>query len=446
MTMETNRRSFIQSILAASAAPVILPSSVFGQNAPSKKINIGMIGCGRWGSATNLNPFLKMNDVNVLAVCDVDKWRLDFTQKKVNDSYKGNSCKAYNDFRELLANKDIDAVMVSTCDHWHVPAALAAVRAGKDVSVEKPISLSIQEGRILANEAKRLNRITRNDSECRTVNQMAQAAEVVLNGRIGKVKKVYVTVPSGDVTAPPMNVADTVPEGLNYDMWMGPTPVAPYIQKRVHDPKKFERPHWMRVLGRCEGMVTNWGTHTCDVVQMALGMNESGPVWIKAKEWVLPPKENLWNVLTYFDIDYRYANGVEVNYKVDKGSEVFVLFEGTDGWVKAWFSGNKKGTPNITVSKPEVLANLTTAPIQLSRATDKRDFIDCVKNRTRTLQDVEVGHRTCSLCQLGHISIHLGGREINWDPAKETSPDAEVMKRTDRPEWRGHWMDENPRA
>jgi hypothetical protein len=132
--------------------------------------------------------------------------------------------------------------------------------------------------------------------------------------------------------------------------------------------------------------------------------------------------------------------------KVDKGGEVFVLFEGTDGWVKAWFSGQKKGSPKITASKPDVLANLATAPIQLSRATDKRDFIDCVKSRTRTLQDAEVGHRTCSMCQLGHISIQLGGRAITWDPQKEFSPDAEVMKRTDRPEWRGHWMAENPRA
>lgn len=446
MNIVSNRRTFLHTILASSVAPVILPNTVFGQNAPSKRINIGMIGCGRWGSSVNLDPFLKMPDVTVLGVCDVDQWRLDFTQKKVNETYKNSACKAYGDFRQLLANKDIDAVMVSTCDHWHVPAALAAVRAGKDVSVEKPIALSIQEGRILANEAKRLNRITRNDSECRTVDQMAQAAEAVLNGRIGTLKKVSVTVPPGDVTAPPMNSADPIPEGLNYDLWLGPTPDAPYIQKRVHDPKKFERPHWMRVLGRCEGMITNWGAHTCDVVQMALGMNESGPVWIQAKSWDLPPKENLWNVLTYFDIDYRYANGVEVNYKVDKGGEVFVLFEGTDGWVKAWFSGQKKGSPKITASKPDVLANLATAPIQLSRATDKRDFIDCVKSRTRTLQDAEVGHRTCSMCQLGHISIQLGGRAITWDPQKEFSPDAEVMKRTDRPEWRGHWMAENPRA
>jgi hypothetical protein len=228
-----------------------------------------MIGCGRWGSSVNLDPFLKMPDVTVLGVCDVDQWRLDFTQKKVNETYKNSACKAYGDFRQLLANKDIDAVMVSTCDHWHVPAALAAVRAGKDVSVEKPIALSIQEGRILANEAKRLNRITRNDSECRTVDQMAQAAEAVLNGRIGTLKKVSVTVPPGDVTAPPMNSADPIPEGLNYDLWLGPTPDAPYIQKRVHDPKKFERPHWMRVLNHIAGVRTPIGDHAFTAAQHA---------------------------------------------------------------------------------------------------------------------------------------------------------------------------------
>jgi len=438
--MPTNRRSFIQSVIAASVAPVIVPARVFGQNAPSNRINVGMLGCGRWGSKTNLDPFLQMADATVVAVCDVDSWRMDFTQKKVNAHYQNDTCKAYRDFREFLQDKNIDAVMVSTCDHWHIPHALAAVRAGKDVSVEKPISMSIKEGRRFADEAKRLNRVTRNDSECRSVNQMARAAEAVLNGRIGKLKKIYTTVPPGDVTAPPVTTPDPIPQELDYDLWLGPCPPAPYIQRRVHDPKKFDRPHWMRVLGYCEGMVTNWGTHINDIAQMAMRMDESGPVWAKANTWNLPPKENVWNVPIAFDIDYRYANGVELNYKVNPTGDVYTRFEGEDGWVKASFSGNPQGTPNIEASSPDVLNGLDTAPVKLPRTADKRDFIDCVKSRARTMQDAEVGHRTCSMCQLGHISIQLNGKAITWNPETETSPDPDVNKLTDRPHWRGNWM------
>jgi len=176
----------------------------------------------------------------------------------------------------LLADPSIGAVMVSTCDHWHVPIALAAVRAGKDVSVEKPISLSIREGRLLADEAKRLGRVTRNDREFRGDARMRLAAAAVLEGRIGKLLKVETSVPKGDVTAPPPTGSDPVPAGLNYDFWLGPCLDQPYITRRVHDPKKFVRPHWMRVQGFCEGMITNWGTHLNDIAHMAMGMDESG--------------------------------------------------------------------------------------------------------------------------------------------------------------------------
>lgn len=451
-TSSTTRRAFLGTGIAA-ASPLILPSRVFGQNAPSKRITVGMIGCGRWGSKINLDPFLAMKDVTVVAVCDVDSWRMEFTRKKINDHYAKSSvagsykgCKTYGDFRDLLADPGIDAVMVSTCDHWHVPAALAAVRAGKDVSIEKPISLSIEEGRLLANEAKRLGRVTRNDSEFRGDSRLRLAAQAVLNGRIGKLRKIYTTVPAGDVTAPPVTTADPIPKSLNYDLWLGPCPEAPYIQRRVHDPEKFDRPHWMRVLGHCEGMITNWGTHLNDIAQMAMGTNESGPVWVKAARWDLPPKENLWNVLVDFDIDYRYADGTELNYKVG-GKEVYIRFEGDEGWIKAWYMGKPDPKlPDIEASDPKILEDLDKAAIQLPSWGDKEDFIRCVKSRERTMQDVEYGHRTCSLCQLGHFSIQLGGKEIIWDPAKEQSPDPEVNRLIRRPDWRGHWLDENPRA
>ena len=286
--------------------------------------------------------------------------------------------------------------------------------------LKNPISLSIEEGRLLANEAKRLGRVTRNDSEFRGNPHMRLAAQAVLNGRIGKLRKIHTTVPAGDVTAPPVTTTDPIPKSLNYDFWLGPCPEAPYIQRRVHDPEKFDRPHWMRVLGHCEGMVTNWGTHLNDIAQMAMGTNESGPVWVKAARWDLPPKENLWNVLVDFDIDYRYANGTELNYKVG-GKEVYVRFEGDEGWIKAWYMGKPEPQgPEHRGFRSKNPRGPRKSPIQLPSWGDKEDFIRCVKSRERTMQDVEYGHRTCSLCQLGHISVKLGGREITWDPAQGT--------------------------
>lgn len=435
-----NRRSFLQEIVAAGAAPLLVPVSVLGAEAPSKRINVGMIGCGRWGGRVNLKPFLEMPDVRVRAVCDVDRWRLEQAKRRVDARYGNSGCRAFHDFRDLLANKDIDAVMVSTCDHWHVPAALAAVRAGKDVDVEKPIEMSIREGRILANEAKRLGRVTRNDSEARGTNSLAMAAEAVLNGRIGRLRRIFTTVPAGDVTAPPCASPDPVPSELDYDLWLGPNPVTPYIERQVHKPETFDRPYWMRVLGRCDGMITNWGAHINDVAQMAMGTSESGPVWIKAKRWTLPPRENLWNVPIDFDIDYRYASGVEMNYRVEKSGHAYIRFEGDNGFVQATFAGLPKGAKAVEASSPAILEGLEREPVRLPRTADKRDFIDCVKSRKQTMEDVEFGHRTCSMCELAFISIQLGGRAIEWDPAKETSPDKDVMRLTDRPEWRGNWI------
>lgn len=446
------RRKFLRSSVLA-AAPLILPTRVRGEHAPSKRVTVGMIGCGRWGSKVNLDPLLAMADVSVVAVCDVDRWRMEFTRAKIDahyarsapsGAYKG--CKAYHDFRELLADPSIDAVMVSTCDHWHVPIALAAVRTGKDVSVEKPISLSIREGRLLADEAKRLGRVTRNDSEFRGDARMRRAVAAVFEGRIGKLRRVETTVPKGDVTAPPQSGSDPVPAGFDYDMWLGPCLEQPYLTRRVHDPERFDRPHWMRVLDFCEGMITNWGTHLNDIAQMAMGMDASGPVRIRAKRWDVPPRENLWNVPVDFHVEYQYADGVQLDYQVG-GDQVFARFEGEDGWVKAWYMGKpSKDIPDVEASDPKILADLEAALARLPAWGDKEDFIRCVKSRDRTMQDAEVGHRTCSMCQLGHISVQLGGREIQWDPATETSPDPDVMRLTDRSAWRGHWLDPNPRG
>ena len=436
MNTETNRRSFIQAIIAASAAPVILPSSVFGQNAPSKKIGIGMIGMGRQAYYSNLQPFLKSKDCTVTAVCDVDAWRLDQGLQAVEKHYKAKTAKGYRDFRALLADPNVDAVMISTPDHWHVPMALAAVRAGKEVSLEKPITRYIDEGRILANLVAANKRVFRVDSEFRSLEPMHRAAELVRNGRIGKLLAVRTGSPrevfpdeAETVTAPP-------PE-LDYDLWLGPAPKVEYMQKRVHTPHDLKsRPGWMRNLDYCDGMITNWGTHLNDIGQWGAGTERTGPVEVKATGTF--HKGNVWNVLEKFDAWYKFANGMEMFYQM---GEPHVRFEGEKGWVQVNYAATKLAPERLTASDPKILKEVIgPEELHFPLKHEKQDFVDCVKSRGRTLEDEEVGQRTTSLCHLAHISVKLGGEKLAWDPDKETFPgQAEANKLISRPALRAPW-------
>jgi len=356
----------------------------------------------------NLVQFFKMPEVRVVAVCDVDSWRLENARNQVDSAYKAKGCKAYRDFRELLADKTIDAVMVATPDHWHVPMSIEAVRAGKDVACEKPLTRSIAEGRRLADEVKKHKRVFRTDSEYRTKPNYLQLREAVLNGRIGQVQAIYTGVPKGDIGCPPQPDMPAPPE-LDYERWQGPAPRAPYTEKRVHKPHSYERPGWMRNLLYCDGMVTNWGTHHNDIAQSGNGTDRTGPVEVEGKG-TYPESESFWNVLLDFEIHYRYANGVRLTYRIDRPN---VRFEGSEGWIQA------DDTGRIEASKPAILAPPSGSKwISLPHKVDKQDFIDAVRSRGQTMADAEVGHRTTSLCHLGHIAIQRGKR-LEWDPAKE---------------------------
>lgn len=414
------RREFLKSsaVVAAGATLVgltIVPSSVLGANAPSNRITVGMIGMGRQAFHSNLKSFLNSPDTQVVAVCDVDAWRLDNACKAVEKHYaKGRrsntfkSCSAYKDFRKLLARTDIDVVMISTPDHWHVPISIAAAKAGKDICCEKPLNLSIAEGRILSDTVGRYNRVFRTDSEFRSHSFFQRACELVLNGRIGKLHTIHTGVPAGDRACPPQpNMA--VPDELDYDLWLGPAALAPYTEKRVHPQHSYDRPGWMRIRDYCEGMVTNWGAHLNDIAQWGNGTERTGPVKVEGSGKY--PSDGLWNVLLSFEIRYRYANGVQLIYKT---SRPYVRFEGTDGWVEADYNSRSlKAHPESILKSP-----LRPDEIHLPLKDEKRDFIDAVKTRGQTLADAEVGHRTTSLCQLGHIAIQLG-QKLRWDPAAE---------------------------
>ena len=436
-----NRRDVLKrasaTAVGAIAAPYVITSTALGaaSAAPaSQRITIGMIGMGRQARGSNVRFFLGAPDAQVVAVCDVDAWRLDNGLKDVRKHYAGRAsagtysgCKAYGDYREVLARDDIDAVMISTPDHWHVPQAIAAARAGKDICCEKPLTLSVNEGRALSDVASRYGRVFRTDSEFRSHWYFHRQCELVRNGRIGKLHTIRTGVPRGDVGCAPQPTMPVPPE-LDYDMWLGPAPVAPYTLNRVHTPRSYARPGWMRCRDTCDGMITNWGTHLNDIAQWGHNTDHTGPVEVVGTG--VYPADGLWGVLTSFDVHYRFADGVVMHYVM---GYPHVRFEGDAGWIQANYGGK------LTASSPDILkSKIGPDEVHLRLKHEKRDFLDCIKTRGRTLADAEVGHRTNTLCHLGHIAIQVG-RKLQWDPAAETFPnDGEANRLCDRP-YREPW-------
>lgn len=409
MPFKTSRREFFR----LSAVPMIVPSSVFGMCAPSNKITVAMLGMGRQAMRPNLEQFLRSPDAQVVAVCDVDPWRLDAAQKKANSFYKkeGSSnpgVAAYRDFREILARDDIDAVMISTPDHWHAPMGVLAARAGKHVCIEKPLTTCVAHGRALCNAVKDAGVVSRTDSEFRTKPLFWRLAELVRNGRLGKIVRIDSGVPkelSGDTIGPQKTMP--IPEGFDYDMWLGPAFPAPYTEQRVHPQHAWSRPGWMRVEDYCNGMISNWGSHLNDIVQWAGDTERTGPVSVKGSGEFA---KGLWNTLTRFEIEYEYANGVQLRYVIDRP---FVRIEGTDGWLLAEY-----GKP-LQASAKEILDPIGPGEITFANTLeDKVDFLQAIKEQRETLEPVEVGHRTVSLCQIGLIAIQVG-RDLQWNPERE---------------------------
>lgn len=431
----TNRRRFLrQSLLTATAAvgaPTLVPSRILGQNAPNSRIGVGFIGMGRQAYHANLLPFLASPETQVVALCDVDGWRLKQGLQRVESHYSVNrpagyqGCQATADFRDVLARQDVDAVVISSPDHWHAVMAVAAAKAGKHIALEKPISLSVQQGRAIADAVQANRRIFRTDTEVRTSKDFRQLRQIVRSGRIGRVRAVIAGVP-GEQPPVPVQVSAPVPDELDYPMWLGPAPEAPYTQKRVHTPENLgARPGWMLIRDYCDGMICNWGTHLLDIVQWTLDTERTGPVSVEG-EGTFHPADGLSGVLSAFDVSYTYADGIRLNYRM--AGRPFVRFEGTDGWVEAeWWKG-------VSASNPEI----TRAPIEADGLTsrqvnEKLDFIDGVAKNRETLIPAEVGHRTNSLCQLGLIAIEAGGH-LQWDPAAERfSNSEEANQRLARP-------------
>jgi len=417
--MSIKRRDFIKSAAVGAAGsftiPTIIPSYLLGKSAPANQINVAVIGIGRQTVNPNIPQFLKSENSRIVAVCDVDSWRLANGQKQVNDYYseqKGSTykgCAAYGDFREVMLRKDVDAVMIATPDHWHVPIAIEAARAGKHISLEKPISTCIEHGRQLVRTIKKYGVTTRNDSEFRPLPMFSKAVELVRNGRIGKIQRIFVAVPaelSGASIKPEPTMK--VPEELNYDMWLGPAFEAPYTEKRVHAIKAYGRPGWMRVDSYCNGMISNWGAHLMGIVQWGNNTEYTGPVSIEGNGEF---DKGLWNTLNKFDIIYRFASGVEVFFKIERP---YVRFEGTGGWIEVEYPDK------LSASSPDLL-EIKPGPGEISFSnllSDKEDFLGAIKAGKQSFEPLETAHRTISMCQLGLIAIKTGSA-LTWNPDTE---------------------------
>ena len=425
MQNQLNRRQFLKSTsIAALTAPLLL-QSVRGASArkgPKDRITLGVIGTGTQGSGL-LNNFLGMPDTQVVAVCDVDTTRRENRQKVVDEFYrlKGNTefkgCTAYKEFPELLARKDIDAVVIAAPDHWHACIAIAACKAGKDVYCEKPLSLTIHEARAMVKAARKYDRVFQTGSMQRSMKEFRQACELVRNGRIGKVKQVIVDV--GPPSVPCDLPEETMEPGLNWDMWLGPAPKRPY--NSVLSPRGVHThfPNWRNYREYSGGMMTDWGAHHFDIAQWGLGMDDSGPVEI------IPPEDPK----ATRGVRYLYANGVEMIH----GDSGGVLFIGTEGKILV-NRGKFEVTPASLGEEP-----LPANAIRLYNSySHTKDFLDCMRSRKKPICDVEIGCRSVTVCHLGNLA-YWNHRHLRWDPVKEQFVgDKEANKWLDRPK-RGGW-------
>ncbi|MBN1421683.1 MAG: Gfo/Idh/MocA family oxidoreductase [Planctomycetes bacterium] len=395
------RRTFLRRS-AAAGFPLLIASRIRGADAPSERIAIGCIGMGSHGVHRNLNMLLRQPDARVVAVCDVFDERWTGAQSLVEKQYGAKGCEGFRDFRRIIERKDIDCVMISTPDHWHVLMSVLAMREGKDVICEKP-TYSIEEGRILADTVKARRAVYQTSTEDRSMPCYHRMAQIVRNGRIGKVRSVQVRLPSGNRF--PDEEAIPVPKGLDYDLWLGPAPFAPYTANRT------ELNHWRQIRDYSGGLLTDWGMHQLDTVQWALDKERTGPVEVEGTG-----EANLrgqYNTFSEYDLTYRYADGIELRIRSGGTS---IRIEGTDGWV-----GNEAFAAPIQASSPEIAAWLPgegDVKLYTNPGGEHRDFVDCVKSRKDPYFPAEVGHRCSSLLHIGNIAMLLG-RKLRWDPEKE---------------------------
>jgi predicted dehydrogenase len=408
-TTAQTRRAFLKTSTLAATAFFIVPRYVLGRGyiAPSDRINIGFIGCGKQ-SASLQNNFLKTNQIEFIAAADVFKAKRErFIQgiNKYNVSQgkeATNNCKAYHDFRELLQIKDIDAVIIAVPDHWHAAVAVRACNAGKDVYCEKPLSLTVAEGRAMVHAARKHDRIFQTGSMQRSWKEFRQAVELVRNGYIGEVKQIKVNI-DGPPKAWDLQ-GEPIPEGLDWNFWLGPNTIERPYNSIIAPTIALEPslwPQWRAYKEFGGGGMTDWGAHMFDIAQWGLNMDESGPVK------VIAPADG-----AKVGLIYEYANGVQMIHVNEKGG-AYCKFIGTNGEVHVG--------RGILKTSPETLKDKVIGDNEKHvyySDNHYMDFLNSIRTRKKPICDVEVGHRTASVCNIGNIAYSLG-RTLEWSPERE---------------------------
>ena len=429
-TARIGRRQFMRrsagAIASALALPNIISSRAWAEAAPSNRLTLGFIGIGKQMRG-HIGHFLGRSRVQVVALCDVESIRLGIQQKVVNDFYAEREgagsyagCEIYGDFRELIGRSDIDAVVIATPDHWHAIPAVAAMQSGKDVYCEKPLSLTIAEGKAMVAAARQYGRVFQTGSQQRSDREFRIACELVRNGRIGEVQTVYVNVgpPSVECYLP----AEPVPEGLDWDFWLGPAPWRPY-NSDIAPAYDFQGwPNFRAYRDYSGGGMTDWGAHHFDIAQWGLGMDGSGPVEIH------PPDGRDYPRLTYI-----YANGVRMIHGAGSDERAGVEFVGTEGRVMV--------NRGYLATEPARLRDEPIGPTETHLYNSRghhEDWLDAIEARTRPICDVEIGYRSVTVCHLGNIGYWLK-RPLRWDPVNQEfldDPGANrLLKRSMRSPW-----------
>ena len=405
------RRSFLKrttGMLASTiAVPYVVPSSALGNDgstAPSERLTMGAIGIGGQGMH-NLRNFLTCDDLRILAVCDVDTKHRIRAKDTVDSAYGNKDCSAYNDFREIFVRDDLDTVLIATPDHWHAILSIEAAKAGKDIYCEKPISLTIAEGRAVADTVKRFGTVYQSGTQRRSNACFRFGVEVAQSGMLGRLKTLHCYYHNGP-TCPPQK-PEPVPEGFDYDKWLGPAPFEAYTPRRCHGSFRW-------LYDYSGGQLTDLGAHFNDLAQWANGSQHTGPIEYEGRAEF--PRDGLFNTPVRFEVVATYADGVKMIYHDEtepgrgpRGNK----FVGAEGWVSV------DDTGKVTASSDTIMQKLKVAQRGYEYMMGHhRNFLDCVKTRRTPISDAEVSHRSVTTCHAGNICLRLG-RKLRWDPKNE---------------------------
>ncbi len=425
-----SRRGFLRRAAAGAAAPFVVRASALGGGGSppaGDRIALGMIGLGSMG-LRHVHGFLPEESCRIVAVCDVDAARRKAALAAIHKHYGTADCAEHNDFRELLARRDLDAVVIAVPDHWHSVIAIDAARAGKDIYGEKPLAPTVAEGRRMIDVVRRCGVVWQTGSWQRSTTRFRMACELVRNGRVGTLRRVEVGIGLGYEIEPQPVMA--VPDGFDYEMWLGPAPWAPYTEKRCHWNFRW-------ISDYSGGQVTDWGAHHIDIAQWGMGTDDTGPVTVAGEGRY--PADGLYDTAVTYRFRCEYAGGIVLDVASSNHLPQGVRFLGDDGWVhvtRGTLDAEPKSVLKERIRPGEI--HLPRPPGD-HRQGHRADFLHCVRTRAEPITPIEVAQRSVTVAHLGNIAMLLG-RKIRWDPAAERCLDDHeanrMLSRTPREPWR----------